>query len=92
MSALGHELPRNLIRGAAALPAKAAAAIADRCVRYGPKGDILPSVMSGLLDLRAEPDLLVAAARLVRPRHCRLEGGPRREVFVLCVDVRPALP
>jgi len=53
---------------------------------------IAPPIISGSLDLRAEPDLFVAAARLVRPRHRLFEGGPRREVVVPRVDVRLALP
>jgi hypothetical protein len=40
MSALGQKLPRDLTRGAAAIPPKAAAAFADRRVRFGPKADI----------------------------------------------------
>jgi hypothetical protein len=40
MSALGQKLPRDLTRGAAALPPIAAAALADRRVRYGPTTDI----------------------------------------------------
>jgi hypothetical protein len=33
MSQLGQKLPCDLIRGAAALPPKAAAAVAEQCVR-----------------------------------------------------------
>jgi hypothetical protein len=40
MSALGQKLPRDLTRGAAALPPKAATALADRRVRFGPQADI----------------------------------------------------
>jgi hypothetical protein len=39
MSALGQKLPRGAMRGASALPPKAAAAVADECVRFGPKAD-----------------------------------------------------
>jgi hypothetical protein len=44
-----------------------------------------------VLDPRAEPDLLVAAARLVWPRYRRLEGRPSCKVFVPRVDVRRQL-
>jgi hypothetical protein len=37
---LVHELPRGLIRGTTALPPKAAAALADRGVRFGPVSDV----------------------------------------------------
>lgn len=40
MSALGHELPRELTGVAAALPPKAAAVVSRRRVRFGPIGDI----------------------------------------------------
>jgi len=39
MSALGHKLPRDAARGVSALPPKAAAPLADRRVRFGPKAD-----------------------------------------------------
>jgi hypothetical protein len=39
MSALGQKLPRSLTRGVSALPLKAAAALTDRRVRYGPIAD-----------------------------------------------------
>jgi hypothetical protein len=40
MSALGQQLPRRGQIGMSALPPKAAAAVADRRVRFGPNGDI----------------------------------------------------
>jgi hypothetical protein len=69
-----------------------ASTITLACSHGGLDAPVVAPRISGSLDLRAEPNLLVAAARLVRPRHRRLEGGPRREVFVPRVDVRPALP
>jgi hypothetical protein len=39
MSAVGHELPRRHRSSAAASPPKAAAALADRRVRFGPQAD-----------------------------------------------------
>jgi hypothetical protein len=84
--------PGQCARIGSALPQSSDIQNAGRHFAFVPKDDIAPPIISGSLDLRAEPDLLVAAARLVRPRHRRLEGGPRREVVVPCVDVRPALP
>jgi hypothetical protein len=52
---------------------------------------VLGNLASGSLDIRAEPDLLVSTARLVRPGHRRLESGPCREVIIPRVDARPAL-
>ena len=43
MSALGQKLPRRGQVAVSALPPKAAAVVADRRVRFGPKADIEPS-------------------------------------------------
>jgi hypothetical protein len=40
MSALGQQLPRQSLPGAAALPPESAATVADECVRFGPKAGI----------------------------------------------------
>jgi hypothetical protein len=48
MSALGQKLPRDLTRGAAALPPKAAAAVADQRVCFGPKADSCNATKSAL--------------------------------------------
>jgi len=62
MSLVGHLLPRWPLSCAAATPLITDTNADNRRGGEGPEGDIAPTIMSGLLDLRAEPDLLVAAA------------------------------
>ena len=50
MSALGQKLPRDPTRGAAALPPKAAATLADRRVRFGPLSDLCNAANSILFE------------------------------------------
>ena len=44
MSALGHLLPRRLTATVSALPSKAAAALADLRVRFGPRAEMVFAV------------------------------------------------
>jgi hypothetical protein len=52
MSALGQKLPRRGQSGMSALPPKAAAAVTDRRVRFGPKADIRPPLFDYLVGAR----------------------------------------